>query len=298
MAPPTPGLFDPSARRWRNWLVIAALMVALAGCGDGAPPPPTLEEQTEAQAAEAAALYQQLRQLGRMEQAELAGRNVLEKYPDSAAAAEVRQTYEALRSEVEQTRETGRLAGLWVYHAVPEGDGSVNTATIQRSGDPAIDPAEPDADLGEGVRLVLRRHPEWGQAVYLLIANGDFDCAEEGCTASVAFDQAEASDWEATVSREGPLPALFIEDDEPFIEALQQAATVHIEAPLAAEPARALHFEVGGFDRAAWLGEQASDSMGAEPMGTDATGSEAQDATGEGDAGDVQAPDGAAPAGG
>lgn len=274
MALPTPGLvtagfFDPRterARRWRRWLVVAVLVAALSACGDGAPPPPSAEQQAEAQAAEAAALYQQLRQLGRMEQAELAGRNVLEKYPDSAAAAEVRQTYEALRSEVEQARETSRLSGLWVYHAVPEGEGSVNTATIQRSGDAPIDPANPDADLGEGVRLVLRRHPEWGQAVYLLIANGDFDCAEEGCTASVAFDQAEATDWEATVSREGPLPALFIEDDEAFIEALQQAATVHIEAPLAAEPARALHFEVGGFDRSAWLGEPATEAAGTDTV--------------------------------
>ena len=45
--------------------------------------------------------------------------------PDSAAAAEVRKTYEALRAEVESTRESTRLAGLWTYHAVPEGEGVV-----------------------------------------------------------------------------------------------------------------------------------------------------------------------------
>lgn len=216
---------------------------------------PSQAQQVQGEAEEGARLYAQLRDLGRLEQAELAGRNVLEKYPDSTAAAEVRKTYEALRVEVEAQRESRRLAELWVYHAMPEEAGTVRTATIHRSGD---DTSTGVADDAEGLRLVLRQHPEWGQAVYLLVSNGDFDCPVEGCNVQLAFDQAESTEWKASVSREGPLPALFIEDDEAFIEQLQQASWVEIQAPLSQQTERPLRFEVAGFDRAHWLGEDAA----------------------------------------
>ena len=92
----------------------------------------------------------------------------------------------------------------------------------------------------------------------LYARNGEMGLARE------ALDEAAAEDWEATVSREGPLPALFVEDDERFIEALQQATWVRIEAPLASAPQRPLEFEVAGFERSRWLAEgDAAD--GADP---------------------------------
>ena len=250
----------------RVLLLIMLAVLALAGCGQEQAAAPDPGQAAEAEAAEAAALYHQLRQLGRLEQAELAGRNVLENHPDSAAAAEVRQTYEALRQQVETEREASRIAALWVYHAIPEEAGTVRTATIHRSGDDSSPAADPSA---ENLRLVLRQHPEWGQAVYLLASNADFECGEQGCTAQVAFDEGEASDWKATVSREGPLPALFIEDDARFIEQLQQADWVSIEAPMSAEPARPLRFEVSGFERAQWTGEQVEAEGEAAPAPAD-----------------------------
>lgn len=251
----TSPVLAPLPRRLLQATALALLSLALSACGEREASQPTPQQQAEGEAEEGARLYAQLRELGRLEQAELAGRNVLEKYPESAAAAEVRKTYDALRSEVETQRESRRLAELWVYHAMPEEAGTVRTATIHRSGD---DTSTGVADDAQGLRLVLRQHPEWGQAVYLLVSNGDFDCAEAGCTVQVAFDQDEASEWKASVSREGPLPALFIEDDDAFIEALQQADWVQIEAPLAAAASRPLRFEVAGFDRAHWLGEAAA----------------------------------------
>lgn len=268
----------------RRCAAVLLLALPLAACEREAPP--SAEQQVAGEAEEGARLYAQLRDLGRLEQAELAGRNVLDKYPDSAAAAEVRKSYDALRAEVEAQRESRRLAELWVYHAMPEEAGTVRTATIHRSGD---DTSTGVADDAEGVRLVLRQHPEWGQAVYLLVSNGDFDCAEAGCTVQLAFDQGEAAEWKASVSREGPLPALFIEDDAAFIEQLAQAEWVDIEAPLTAEATRPLRFEVAGFDRAHWLGEAAAPADVAPPAEASA-----QDA---GPAAEEAAPD-AAPEGG
>jgi len=270
-------------------LGVLLLCAMLAACGDETPPPPDPAQRAEQEAAQAADLYRQLRELGRLEQAELAGRNVLEKYPDSAAAAEVRQTYEALRAEVESTRESGRLAGLWTYHAVPEGESAVYTATIHRDGDDPAAATDPTS-TAEGVRLVLRQHPAWGQAVYLLASNGDFDCAEEGCKVRIAVDDGAQEEWEATVSHEGPLPALFVEDDERFIEALERAAWVRIEAPMASAPQRPLAFEVDGFERSAWLadgaGAAASDAAAADTdAASPAATGEAADTAGDDDAG-------------
>lgn len=252
---PSPGC---RSARALSLALVGVLALLLAGCDRG-PRAPDPAQQAEDAATEGAQLYAQLRELGRLEQAEFAGRTVLEKYPDSAAAAEVRQTYDALHAELEGQRAARRLAELWVYHAMPEEGGMVRTATIHRSGD---DTSTAVADDAESLRMVLRRHPEWGQSVYLLVGNGDFDCAETGCSVAIAFDQGEATDWEATVSHEGPLPALFIEDDAAFIDALDAAGWVGIEAPLSVAPARPLRFEVAGFDRARWLGEAAAGSAG------------------------------------
>ena len=263
-------------------LALAVLLaLPLAACQREAEAP-SAGQQVQGEAEEGARLYAQLRDLGRLEQAELAGRNVLEKYPDSAAAAEVRKTYDALRAEVETQRESRRLAELWVYHAMPEEAGTVRTATIHRSGD---DTSTGVAEDAEGLRLVLRQHPEWGQAVYLLVSNGDFDCPVEGCSVQVAFDQAEASGWKASVSREGPLPALFIEDDEAFIQQLGEASWAEIQAPLAEATDRPLRFEVAGFDRAHWLGEAATPADSApatQPAAADAPADDADAAATEG----------------
>lgn len=270
MAPRAAAPFPSPASRFRApWPRIGlALLLALplAACEREAAAP-TPQQQAQGEAEEGARLYAQLRDLGRLEQAELAGRNVLEKYPDSAAAAEVRKSYDALRAEVEAQRESRRLAELWVYHAMPENGGMVRTATIHRSGDDTSTGVSEDA---EGLRLVLRQHPEWGQSVYLLVSNGDFDCAEDGCSMQIRFDEGEPSEWKATVSREGPLPALFVEDDEAFIAQLEQAGWVESQAPLAEQAARPLRFEVGGFDRAHWLGEEAAPAAPADAGGESA----------------------------
>lgn len=252
-AAPFPFLYSSPPLLARLGLALV-LALPVAACQREAEAP-SAQQQAEGEAEEGARLYAQLRELGRLEQAELAGRNVLDTYPDSAAAAEVRKTYDTLRTEVEAQRESRRLAELWVYHAMPEEAGTVRTATIHRSGD---DTSTGVADDAEGLRLVLRQHPEWGQAVYLLVSNGDFDCPVEGCSVQLAFDQADAAEWKASVSREGPLPALFIEDDEAFIDQLQQAGWIEIQAPLAEQAVRPLRFEVAGFDRAHWLGEEAA----------------------------------------
>lgn len=242
-------------------LLLAAVVV---GCDGGSTPAPsaTPSAAAEADAAQAADLYQQLRGFGRLEQAERAGRMVLENYPGTAAAAQVQETYQQVRAAHRQQREASRLQELWVYHAVREEEGEVRTATLHRHGD---DTSTAVADDAQGVRMVLRRHHAWGQAVYLLINNGDFACAQQGCSVAISFDDGPSRPWQATVSHEGPLPALFIEDDAAFITALQQAQWVAIQAPTQPEPLE-LRFQTGGFRPQAWLGTP--QSAAASPVAT------------------------------
>jgi hypothetical protein len=66
----------------------------------------------------------------------------------------------------------------------------------------------------------------------------------------IAFDEAAAETYPGKQADSGKGPALFIEDEPRFIQALQAAGRVRIELPKGSGSVSALEFEVGGFDAA------------------------------------------------
>ena len=192
--------------------------------------------QREAKAEQHYAMYEQMLKADNAELALPLGDELLRMYPDSAAAARLRPTIEALRDKASAEGDSRRMARLWSYQISPMAGGTQSTATIYSN-----------EDLGaEKVRLVFRRHTEWGQSVFLYGSEPGFTCAKN-CRVTMTFDDKPPITLEGSIPPTGE-PAIFIEEDRKFIALVEKAKSVAIEVTVKGKPAATLHFDVGGYD--------------------------------------------------
>jgi len=244
---PTPG--PPMTRRLPLLALVATLL--LAACG------PTPEEQAaakraaeqarEAKVAPALAVYREARGRGDAVLAVQSAEVVLADGPGTAAAAEVAEGLDALRAEAAVQAEHRRLAGLWGYVSTPiEGEARPQKAATLRNQRPDEDDPGNFAVVPT-VQLVLRDDPRWGQSVYLVIEEGTFECGRP-CAFTLRFDGADGRRWAGKAASTGTRPALFIEDDRRFIEAIDRAGRLEVAPAHGRFPP--IVFEVGGFDPA------------------------------------------------
>ncbi|MBX3691309.1 hypothetical protein [Dokdonella sp.] len=220
---------------------LALALPLLAACSPSSTPPPQAAEAAKPSgpsAAQSFALYQQMVEAGNAELAVPLGDEILAKFPDSAEAATVRESIEALREKARTETETRRLSRLWAYQVAPMGGGRQSTASINAR--------DAEAAGKERVRLVLRRHTEWGESVFLYGNEPGFGCAKP-CRITMQFDDQPKKTLAGSIPPTGE-PAIFIEDDKPFVAAMQKAKKVAIDVREKGGAARTLVFEVGGFD--------------------------------------------------
>jgi hypothetical protein len=224
------------------------LCFALAACGSGEEGEGSVELSAADQAKAASMLqeYQAARGAGNPQAAEAAADKLREKFPDSAAAHELDATLDEVRKAAEAQREAARLRKLWDYQDNAVGKGVQHTATIfSKVPDLGEDTPAPAPDA----QLVLRDHPEWGRSVYLLLAQNKFSCGKP-CTLQLSFDDAPLETWPGKQADSGHGPALFIEDEPRFMQALPAAKKLKVVLPKNSGSLNALSFEVGGFDPA------------------------------------------------
>jgi hypothetical protein len=227
--------------RFRLAATALCLTFALVGCsqsGDQA-------AQTSAQApvdasAQKLDTYRQLVRIGNDEMAVTMGKDIVSRYPDSAAAKEVQQTLPDIEKRYTENSEKNRLQGLWLYQVSPMEGGTQSTATIYSS--------QPSGD--DRVRLVLRRHTAWGQNAFLFSGGHGFVC-KATCTIKATFD-GKPGGIKAFAPSTGE-PALLFSDDKGFIAQLQKAKKITMDVTLQdGEKKETLVYEVGGFDPAKW----------------------------------------------
>lgn len=221
---------------------LGALLV-LAGCsqsGDQAQAP----QQAPAPADDSADklnTYHQLQRIGNDEMAVTMGKEILSRYPNSDAAKEVQQSLPAIEQRYKENSEKNRLAGLWLYQVSPMEGGTQSTATIYTS--------QPSGE--ERVRLVLRRHTEWGQNAFLFNGGPHGFVCKGVCSIKATFDGKPG-----TIAAFAPTtgePALLFKDDKGFIAQLEKAKKITMDVTLQdGEKKQTLVFETGGFDPTKW----------------------------------------------
>lgn len=236
----------------RSRLVLALCAgLALAGCDNAE----KLEAEKQArhaalregEAAERLANLRQMQAIGRDDLALTLADDLVQRFPGTRAAADAAPLLQTLRAKVEAESEARRLKGLWAYHSTDDKDagGVVRTAYLYSSN--SLGAAE-GASPAPRARLVLRRHPQWGDDVYLLSERGHFACGSP-CTVSVRFDDAAAVVYPAKLPETGE-PAMFVEDFRQFVGALPGAKRVRFQVTLADGSQHEPEFELGGYDPA------------------------------------------------
>ncbi len=222
---------------------VPAGILVLAGCSGGGSAPDAAQQQAAAKAQAASAnldTYRQLLRIGNDEMAVSMGKDIVRRFPQSAAAAEVQKTLPDIEKRYRETSEKNRLAQLWLYQVAPMQGGTQSTATIQSS--------KPGGN--DSVRLILRRHTDWGQSVFLYGTAPGFVC-RGNCTIKATVDDKPVR-IKAFAPPSGE-PALMIRDDKQFLALLHGARKITMDVTLVdGEKKETLLYEVGGFDPAKW----------------------------------------------
>ena len=155
--------------RWLAPLVLGLLVLGGCSSNDGAPPASSAQAQQKTRDAAAARNLETYRQLLRIHNDAMVvtmGHDILDKYPGTAAAKEVQKTLPAIEKRYKVDSEKQRLAGLWLYQVSPMEGGTQSTATIENSKPAGVDK----------VRLILRRHSDWGLNVFFYGGGHGFVC--------------------------------------------------------------------------------------------------------------------------
>lgn len=216
----------------------------LAACGSGAPPappPPTAAQQQAAQAAEKLKMYEQLRAADKTDLAVDIGADIVARFPQTPAAAEVNKTLPELQQQAKAAAEARRLERLWTYQETPHGKGKQYHASIYAKGSPAVEGPQ-------RVALLIRNHPEWGQSTYLMRDESGFTCARD-CALTLRFDDGKPERWAGTIPPTGE-PAIFIDRNEALVARLLKSKRLSIDTEWKDQGKKTLEFEVGGLQAA------------------------------------------------
>ena len=168
------------------------------------------------------------------------GHDILDRYPDSAAAKEVRKTLPAIEKRYKVDSEKQRLDALWLYQVSPMEGGTQSTATIENSKPSGADK----------VRLILRRHSDWGLNVFFYGSGHGFVC-QGTCRLTMTVD-GKKQKLKVYAPKTGE-PALMLSDSKAFIAMMKKAHTISVEVtPVDSGRKETLVYEVGGFDPTKW----------------------------------------------
>ncbi len=230
------------AARFRSAALLCSALL-IAGCGNDEAQRQAAQAAAARAETEAAALMTHLDAAvasGRPDLARAFGEDLMARFPSTVAGRTLAPRLDELRTAAEAEAERRRLTGLWTYHAVNDeaSGGTVFTAFIYAAqGKPGM-PA---------VRLVLRRHPDWGQSAYLLITDGDFACQGK-CPLQVTADGGEPQALVVSRAEGNVPPAVFIDDDSRFLALLRNARQIELRLDLAPARETRFVFDIGGFD--------------------------------------------------
>lgn len=216
-------------------------VLSLAACQ----PEPVDPAEDEAAGAEKLALYEAARADEDFEIAEMHGNQLDQDHGKSQAAATMRESIDEVREQAEAMRERRRLLGLWDYQSVAVEGGTQHSAAIY-SKVPGYDAETGGPAPRPEARLVLRRHPEWGESAYLVLEMSTLRCGPP-CRLKIRFDDQPAREFAGEPADTGTGPALFIKDEPGFLEAMSAAQRVRIELPRNGVLVPSFEFEVGGF---------------------------------------------------
>lgn len=227
--------------------LLLAGAIALSACQPAPDPEAARAEQAAAAEQQAEAMAKQFDEQfagGNWDLAKAHGDVLFAEYPDSQAAARIKDQHAEATQKADAAREARRTEALWAYQSQLVGAKQQLSAAIYAS-----ENVETDGATARPVRLIFRDHPEWGDSSYMVLEAGDFDCYG-GCRVKVTADDADPRRMAASRPDTKDAIAMFIEDEAALWKLVKAAEAVSIEFPVKAGGTRTAVFEVGGLDPA------------------------------------------------
>jgi len=165
---------------------------------------------------------------------------LMARFPESDEAKALKSRYDDISLQAKAMQDERRLASLWDYQQVPVGKKTQFSAGIYSN--PEMFAGEP-SDLPPAARMIIRIHPDWGNSIYLVLAQSRFSCGSP-CTMQISFDDGEYRTFPGKQADTGNGPALFIENEKVFYKALQAAKNIKIKV----KGVPNLEYEVASYD--------------------------------------------------
>jgi len=242
-------MIKPRFRRSHISLPLLLGMLLSTGCEDR-------EATAAAQAAAQAARNEQMAAAAEREfDAAVMGRNwhlaksqadvLIANWPETEAAARVREQFAQIKAKAEAEREARRLAALWSYNVQAVKGGQQRSAAIYARDDLDVDGRGP-----RPVQLIFRDHPDWGRSSYLVLRSGDFARAcYKRCQVKVRVDDAAPRTMNAFRPDTDEAIAMFITDDRTLWRQIREARVLSIEFQVKDGTRRTAVFEIAGLER-------------------------------------------------
>lgn len=165
---------------------------------------------------------------------------LMARFPESVEAKALKPRYDEISTQAKAMQDERRLATLWDYQQVAVGKKTQYSAGIYSKQE--LFAGEP-TDLPPAARMIIRIHPEWGNSIYLVLAQGKFQCGSP-CTMKISFDDGEYKTFPGKQADTGTGPALFIENEKVFYKALLDAKNIKIRV----KGVPNLEYEVASYD--------------------------------------------------
>jgi len=165
---------------------------------------------------------------------------LIARFPESVEAKALKLRYDDISSQAQAMQEERRLASLWDYQQVAVGKKTQFSAGIYSK--PEMFAGQP-SDLPPSARMIIRIHPEWGNSIYLVLAQSKFQCGSP-CGMQISFDSGEYQKFPGLQADTGNGPALFIENEKVFYKSLQAAKNLKIKVKGVPD----LEYEVASYD--------------------------------------------------
>jgi hypothetical protein len=202
-------------------IILSCFILLISACNAEQAPDTQNNEQAVALMKDMEAAVQEKNWLLALQNADV----LMARFPESAEAKALKPRYEEISSQAKAMQEGRRLAALWDYQQVAVGNKTQFSAGIYSKQE--MFAGEP-SDLPPAARLIIRIHPEWGNSIYLVLAQSKFRCGSP-CTMKISFDDGEYKTFPGKQADTGNGPALFIENEKIFYKSLQTAKNIKIK---------------------------------------------------------------------
>lgn len=173
----------------------------------------------------------------------MSAEDLIKHFPDTPEGKKA----QGMVKELTDANEYDKSGQQWDYAVSEEGMSGKSTRTAKVVSTNSINLDFPYSGTQHAM-LTIRRHPRWGNDVYLAIERGQILCHSYGdCSIGVRFDDGKVMRFKGTAPSDNSTETVFIPAYSTFMKQLPNAKNVKVEVQIYQSGAPVFEFDVSGF---------------------------------------------------